>query len=136
MSPATAMTGSLLGVTARDGGDAGLQPYLLWAATLNVYTVPFVKPPTTRGGTDEKNTTAGFATPATNGVTRYASTTAPFADDGAGHATDAEPSAGMTVTPEGAVGVPTTTATDGADAGLQPYLLWAATLNVYAVPFV
>ena len=50
-SPAVADTpvgapGTVDGVTALEGADAGLGPLALLATTVNVYEVPFVNPPT------------------------------------------------------------------------------------------
>ena len=134
------MTGAGVGVTAADAADGAPGPTAFAAATVNVYAVPFVNPDTDTdvAGGDPDTTVATCATPPTNGVTEYDEIGLPPLD-GATHDTAAEPLPATATTPDGApgtVGGLGVTAADAADAAPGPTAFAAATVNVYAVPFV
>jgi hypothetical protein len=46
---AAGAAGTVLGVAARDDGDAGLVPFAFVAVTVHVYDLPLVRPPTVIG---------------------------------------------------------------------------------------
>ena len=121
------------GDTGADGADVGPGPTALTAATVNEYVAPFTKPVTVSDVAAELNDTG--ARP--EGVTTYPVTGEPPVTDGAVHDTVTCPSPATTPTPDGGPGGPAgITETDGADAGPVPTAFTAATMNVYAVPFV
>jgi hypothetical protein len=125
------------GVTAAEAADSGPVPTALIAATVNVYAVPLVNPVTVNVVAVDPVVTGVCAVPPTYAVTRYPVTALPPFDDGAVHdnATCVSPAV-----PDTAVGATGTaagvTAAEAADCGPVPKALIAATVKVYAVPFV
>jgi hypothetical protein len=122
-------------VTPPDATDCGPVPLAFLAVTVNVYVVPFARPVTVCEVAVELNVRADCAVDPTYGVTTKAVIADPlFA--GAVHDTTADAFPGTAVAPVGARGVPTVTALDDTDAGPVPLAFLAATLKMYAVPFV
>jgi hypothetical protein len=126
--------GTVAGVTALDGADAGPAPAAFAATTVNVYVVPLVSPVTVAEVTDPA--TVDDAPPGA-AVTVYDVIALPPSVEGGVHDTMACVLPPVAVTPVGALGtLPGITALDGADAAPAPTLFVATTLNVYDVPFV
>ena len=130
--------GTPVGVTAVDGADTAPLPTALVAITVNVYAVPFVNPVTTRlaAGGVPVIVRAVCAVAPIYGTTVYLVITLPPLA-GAVHDTVAEPEPATADTPVGASGARAgVTAADADDNAPVPSAFVAATLNVYAVPFV
>jgi hypothetical protein len=112
-------------------------PTAFFAATLNVYAVPFVKAVMTCDTAVPVNVRTGWATAPLNGVTTYPVIAEPPLLAGAVHRTVA---AALPGTAAGAVGAPgaagKVTELEAADATPEPTALRAVTAHVYALPFV
>jgi hypothetical protein len=112
----------------------------LVAVTWNVYAVPFVKPVTIADEAEDPAATGNPAVDPAYGVTVYPVIALPPLLAGADQLTNACPVAGDPDTDWGAVGAVGAelgvTELDCADAGPVPTIFVAATVNVYAVPFV
>jgi hypothetical protein len=109
----------------------------LIAATVNVYDVPFARPVTVNDVAADPVTTGACATPPTYGVTTYPEIALPPFDTGADHDTTTCPSPAAPDTALGEPGTPVgVTGDDAAESAPAPTALIAATVNVYAVPFV
>jgi hypothetical protein len=135
-APAVAATsvggpGTVAGVTGLDGDDAAPVPTTFVAVTVKVYAVPFASPVTTIG----LDGPVAVAPPG-DAVTVYEMIAAP-PSSGAVKPTVAWP---VPATADTSVGGPGTVAgvtwPDGADGGPVPATFVAATVKVYAVPFV
>lgn len=117
--PATAVTGlgtpgtvGARGVMAADGPLAGPFPDAFTAATVNVYAVPSVRPPTRKLVTAAVRTVA----PPGDAVITYAVTGDPPSEDGGVQDTRAPRSRAAAATPVGAPGFPVAADTCGAPA--------------------
>jgi hypothetical protein len=127
----------IAGVTLFESTDCAPVPATFFAATRNVYAVPFVKPPKAAWVTTP-TLIFPLATPAAKLVTSYPVIAAPPLNAGALQLTVAWPDpAAVADTLVGASGtVRGVTALESMDCAPVPIAFFAATRNVYAVPFV
>ena len=126
------------GVTGGVCAEAGPCPTALAAATVNVYGTPLLRPLTVKLVAVEEVAIGACAVPPTYGVTKYPVIEEP-PSDGAVQLRLTDWSAGDAVTPVGAPGTVAAvgiTAAEELELGPMPTPLIAATVNVYAVPFV
>jgi hypothetical protein len=136
--PAIAVTaigdpGTVRGVTATLGDEAGEVPAALVAVAVNVYAVPLVSPVSVA----EVAMIVVALAPPGDAVTVYPVTGEPPLLAGAVHDTTAWVFPPVAITAIGDPGtVPGVTATLGDEAGEVPAALVAVTVNVYAVPLV
>jgi len=125
--------GTVLGVTAALGDDAGEVPAALVAVTVNVYAVPLVRPVTVAVVAP----VVVAVLPPGLEIAVYPVTGEPPLLAGAVHDTTAAALLGVADTPVGAPGtVLGVTGVLAADAVEVPAALVAVTVNVYAVPLV
>ena len=121
-----------MGVMEFDDPDAGLGPTLLVAVTVNVYSVPLVRPVSTMEGC----VVVAVMLPGSE-VTVYKVIGEPPLDAGAFQVMLACPFPAVATIPVGELGMVTGVMEfDDPDAGLVPTLSVAVTLNVYSVPLV
>lgn len=143
MSPLPAVTagaagrpGTAFGTTAADDGDDGPAPFPFVALTLHVYVLPLVNPATAIG--DEAPVTLALATPPFDDThfAVYPVITEPPSDGGTNDTTIC-PEPATTVGAAGAAGSePSTTESDGTEAGPSPLTFDANTVHVYVLPVV
>jgi hypothetical protein len=126
---------AVCGVTDVVADDATELPISFVATTVNVYTVPFVKPETTH---EVAFAAAVHVNPPGDDVTVKPVSAAPPLTRGAVNETVAAPAVVTAAdTDVGAFGtVAGTTVVDAADAAEVKTPLFAVALNVYGVPFV
>jgi hypothetical protein len=128
------------GVTLADAADDAPAPTAFVAVTVNVYAVPFVNPDTVVDVPVPVTVVGVCAVVPVNGVTTYPVIGLPPFDAGAVQDTDADALPAVAVTAVGApgavAGATGVTLADAADDAPTPTAFVAATVNVYAVPFV